>query len=143
MTQAAGQARAVRFPQVIELLERYCARVGLSAKVRDRLARNMELDMEAVAEAMCITSRTLRRQLAEEGTSFVAIRDEVRVALAEEYLVVLKLSVDDTAYRLGYMSASAFITAFRRITGETPLAFRKRLELDLECKDSNDRKLEH
>lgn len=114
--------------QCVRILERHRARVGLSAKVRERLARDIELGMEQVASALCMTSRTLRRQLALEGSAFTAIRDEARIALAEEYLVVLKLSVDETAYRLGYLSCSAFITAFRRLTGETPLVFRKRLE---------------
>lgn len=114
--------------QCVRILERHRARVGLAAKVRARLAGNIELGMEQVAGALCMTSRTLRRQLAQEGMAFTAIRDEARIALAEEYLVVLKLSVDETAYRLGYLSCSAFITAFRRLTGETPLAFRKRLE---------------
>lgn len=114
--------------QCVHILERHRTRVGLAAKVRERLAGNIELGMEEVASALCMTSRTLRRQLTQEGTAFTAIRDEARIALAEEYLVVLKLSVDETAYRLGYLSCSAFITAFRRLTGETPLAFRKRLE---------------
>ncbi|MBA5639863.1 AraC family transcriptional regulator [Duganella sp. LX20W] len=114
--------------QCVRILERHRARVGLAARVRERLARNIELGMEEVAAALCMTSRTLRRQLTQEGTAFTMIRDEARIALAEEYLVVLKLSVDETGYRLGYLSCSAFITAFRRLTGETPLAFRKRLE---------------
>ncbi|MCU6500531.1 AraC family transcriptional regulator [Rugamonas sp. A1-17] len=114
--------------QCVRILERHRVRMGLAAKVRERLACNIELGMENVASALCMTSRTLRRQLTQEGTAFSAIRDEARIALAEEYLVVLKLSVDETAYRLGYLSCSAFITAFRRLTGETPLVFRKRLE---------------
>lgn len=121
--QANDLVRRFSEEQCVKLLERYQSRVGLAAIVRERLARNIGLDMESIAGELCMTSRTLRRQLADEGTSFVAIRDEVRIALAEECLAVLKLTVDETAYRLGYASASAFITAFRRIVGETPLAF--------------------
>jgi len=113
--------------QCVKLLERYRSRVGLTAKVRERLACNVELGMEEVAKALCMTSRTLRRQLTEEDASFTAIRDEVRMALAEEYLVVLNLSVEETAHRLGYLSSSAFIMAFRRMSGETPFALKKRL----------------
>jgi AraC-like DNA-binding protein len=113
--------------QCVKLLERYRARIGVAAKVREKLACNAELGMEELATALCMTSRTLRRQLTEEGASFTAIRDEVRMALAEEYLVVLNLSVEETAYRLGYSSSSAFIMAFGRMSGETPLAFKKRL----------------
>jgi len=124
--QANELVRRFSEEQCMQLLERYRLRVGLAAKVRERLVCNLAIDMEDMAKLLCMTSRTLRRQLEDEGASFTAIKDEVRLALAEEYLVALKLSVEETAYRLGYVSSSAFITAFRRLTGETPLVFKNR-----------------
>lgn len=110
------------------MLAHHGSRLGVALKVRERLAHNAGLGMDDIARELFMTARTLRRQLADEGTSFATIRDEVRLALAEEYLVVLKLSVEETAYRLGYASSHPFIAAFRRLTGETPLVFRKRME---------------
>jgi len=110
----------------VQLLDRYRSRSGLSAKVRERLARNIGLDMEDIARDLFMTSRTLRRQLSDEGASFHAIRDEVRMALAEELLTALKLSVDETAYRLGYSSSTSFIAAFKRATGDTPTAYKRK-----------------
>lgn len=116
--------------QCSRILEHHGSRLGVALKVRERLARNAGTGMDEISRELFMTARTLRRQLADEGTSFAAIRDEVRLALAEEYLVVLKLSVEETAYRLGYASSHPFIAAFRRMTGETPLVFRKRMEAD-------------
>jgi AraC-like DNA-binding protein len=63
--------------------------------------------------------------LEEAGTSYRALLDEVRRALAEELLVATPLSVDDVAIRLGYAEATPFIYAFKRWTGVTPAAYRR------------------
>lgn len=111
--------------QCAKLIERYCSRIGLAARVRAKLINDIHMDMEKMAAMFFMTSRTLRRQLDEEGTSFIKLRDEVRCALAEEYLSALNLSVDETSHRLGYASSSSFIAAFRRMTGKTPLSFKR------------------
>lgn len=128
LPQANELVRRLSEEQCVQLVLRNRSRVGVTAKVRAQLAHDICADMEAVAASLCTTTRTLRRQLAAEGISFGTIRNETIAALAEEYLISLKLPVQETAERLGYASASAFITAFSRLTGETPLAFRKRVE---------------
>lgn len=75
--------------------------------------------MEAVASAMCMTSRTLRRRLIGEETSFVAIVDDVRCSLALEYLKATKMSVDDIASVLGFSDSAALRKALKRWTGKT------------------------
>jgi AraC-like DNA-binding protein len=110
------------------LLDRHRSRVGLAAKVRDHLARHgggQLPDMDQVASALCMTSRTLRRRLLDEGTTFLKLRDEMRLALAEELLADQALSVEQMAERLGYAEPTCFINAFKRWTGHTPLAWRK------------------
>ncbi|WP_431824318.1 AraC family transcriptional regulator [Burkholderia sp. F1] len=129
LPQANELVRRLSEEQCVQLLMRNRSHVGVASKVRAQLARDIGADMEAVATLLCTTSRTLRRQLAAEGTSFGTIRNETITALAEEYLVSLKLPVQEVAERLGYASASAFITAFTRLMGETPLAYRKRVEM--------------
>jgi AraC-like DNA-binding protein len=112
--------------QCQELLARRRARGGIAGRVRDRLLRQPGLiaSMETVAAELHMTSRTLRRRLDEEGTSYRALVDEVRFALAEEMLAGPRLSVEEVAARLGYAEASSFIHAFRRWTGRTPRASR-------------------
>lgn len=86
-------------------------------------------DMEAVASDLCLTPRTLRRRLDDEGTTFSAIRDEVRLALAEELLSMTELSIGEIAGRLGYADPTCFTNAFKGWKdGMTPLAWRRHVE---------------
>ena len=109
------------------LLERLIEQTGLTAQVRELMAHDIKTwaSMEAVAEHFCLTSRTLRRRLLAEGAVFVQLRDEVRMALAEELVTTSQMSVEDIASRLSYASATSFISAFKRSKGLTPLAFRR------------------
>lgn len=64
--------------------------------------------------------RTLRRKLANEGTTYQALLDEVRLELAKKYLHETALTVDEIANRLNFSDASNFRHAFRRWSGTTP-----------------------
>ncbi|SDV50749.1 AraC family transcriptional regulator [Chitinasiproducens palmae] len=74
--------------------------------------------MDAVADAMHMTARTLRRRLLAEGTSFLAIVDDVRRSLALEWLRTTKMSSDDIATLLGFSDAANFRRAVKRWTGK-------------------------
>jgi len=110
------------------MLERR-ARTGFAERVRDRIARHggRPPDMEAVADELHVTPRTLRRRLKDEGTSYSALCNEVRETYSEELLAVADLSVAEIADRLGYADATSFIAAFKRWKGETPHRFRQSL----------------
>ncbi|MDF3856399.1 AraC family transcriptional regulator [Paracoccus sp. APAP_BH8] len=82
-------------------------------------------DMEAVADKLNMTSRTLRRRLEAEGTAFQAIADDVRSTLAQEYLATTKMSVFDIAMLLGFSDAAGFRKALKRWTGKGPREFRQ------------------
>lgn len=77
--------------------------------------------MGAAAAALHVSTRTLHRRLAVEGTSYRRLIDTARHARAVEMLSDLGLGVDQIAARLGYADAAAFIRAFRRWTGATPV----------------------
>jgi AraC-like DNA-binding protein len=77
-----------------------------------------------VASMLHLSPRTLRRRLAEEGTSYRTLLDEVRGQLAEELLLNEQLTVEEVAQRLGYAETSSFTHAFRRWTGQGPRALR-------------------
>lgn len=82
---------------------------------------------EAVAGDLGISPRTLSRRLAEEGTSFSAILEELRAALARRYLRQPELSMSEIAWLLGYAEASAFVRAVQRWTGKSPRELRQEL----------------
>lgn len=108
------------------LVEAYRAREGFSGLVRDALLRQPGQipAMEALAADLGIGVRSLRRRLAEEGTTFDTLRDELRMALAGELLTRTTLSAEQIAERLGYAELSCFSRAFKRCHGVGPRAFR-------------------
>ncbi|WP_020666867.1 AraC family transcriptional regulator [Amycolatopsis nigrescens] len=108
-----------------ELVTRRRARSGIAHEVRERLVRvgGVAAGMDDVARRLGMSPRTLRRRLEDAGTSYRALVDEVRQALAEEMLATGALSVEDVAIRLGYAEASSFIYAFKRWKGVTPAAY--------------------
>lgn len=81
--------------------------------------------MPEIAAQLGTTPRTLRRALAAEGTTFEAIRDRVRFAMASELLALTPLPLGDIALTLGFATPSAFVRAFRRWTGRAPSAWRR------------------
>ncbi|MEV6522053.1 AraC family transcriptional regulator [Longispora sp. NPDC051575] len=116
-------------PHTWEVCERECrellvrrAEGTLAVAVRDRLLAGVGTvpAMPEVAAELHITTRTLHRRLAAEGTSYRKLLDEVRHGLAVELLATTGLSVEQVAARLGYTEASSLIHAFRRWTGTTP-----------------------
>jgi len=98
-----------------QLIARRRARTGTAARVRALLLEgDVHRSMEAVARELLMAPRTLRRQLAQEGTSFRAIADEVRQGLAVELVDQQGLPTALAAERLGYQDPSSFLRALRR-----------------------------
>lgn len=112
--------------QCRQLLAERRARSGLADRICERLGRlgGNPPDMERMAAELCLSARTLRRRLQEEGTTYFALCDEVRRTFAERLLALPEQSVEAIAERLGYSEAAGFIHAFKRWTGMTPRAFR-------------------
>lgn len=77
-------------------------------------------DLEALADSLLTTSRTLRRRLAVEGTSYQKLADTVRLSIATRRLDGGIGRVAETAHYLGYADTAAFSNAFRRWTGVGP-----------------------
>ena len=77
-----------------------------------------------VARRLGMSSRSMSRKLAEEGTSFAQILDQLRAALAKRYLGDETLPISEIAWLLGYREVSSLTHAFKRWTGMTPGRFR-------------------
>ncbi|WP_030380481.1 MULTISPECIES: AraC family transcriptional regulator [unclassified Streptomyces] len=73
-----------------------------------------------VARRLALSTRTLQRRLAEEHTSFQAVLDRTRHALARHYLQQREVSVTEIALLLGYDEPRSFYRAFRAWSGTTP-----------------------
>jgi AraC-like DNA-binding protein len=95
---------------------------GMKARVRSLAmrAKGRALSLEHIARSLATSPRTLKRQLAAEGTSFSEVLDEER---HERALVLLRspaASVKDVAHRLGFANIANFTRAFHRWTGQSP-----------------------
>lgn len=117
-----------------QLLERYAAdqlaRILSNAPLPQRIRAYVlsalpsgSLTADSVAAQFSMSSRTLRRRLQDEGTSYQEILDDVRAELARRYLTREKRGVDEVSFLLGFSDPSAFAKAFRRWTGRTPADF--------------------
>ncbi len=128
LPQADAHTLAVCVAQCEQILERRQRRYGLAAQVRAELlcAPGEMPGLDTVAASLNLHPRTLRRRLAEEGTSFRALTNDVRATLATELLSQVGLTVEQVARRLGYAETAAFNHAFSRWFGVAPNEFRRR-----------------
>ncbi len=125
--QADADAQRLAAEQCERELSALQAAAGFAARVRALLFSAQGLrDVEAVARALGMSSRTLKRRLAGEDTSYSALLDQERRARAEALLTHGTLSVKEVAAALGYADTAAFTHAFTRWTGEPPSEFSAR-----------------
>jgi AraC-like DNA-binding protein len=80
---------------------------------------------EAIARALHVTPRTLRRRLQEHGTSYQALLEEARRRDACQMLEEPGLPVQEIGRLLGYDDPANFTRAFRAWTGMPPTAWRR------------------
>ncbi len=71
-----------------------------------------------MSENMNISSRTFRRQLANEGMTYQQVVDNTRKDLAIQYLHHSNLRPKEIGYLLGYTNVSNFRRAFKAWTGK-------------------------
>jgi AraC-like DNA-binding protein len=86
------------------------------------ISRRASADL--VAAGLGVSRRTLHRQLAQDGTTFSSILDDVRMDLARRYIADSGLSLSDVAHRLGFSELSGFSRWFRSEFDCSPLAWR-------------------
>jgi AraC-like DNA-binding protein len=101
---------------------------GMSSRVKHAL-RSLMLrgvhSMRGVAAHLEFHPRTLRRALESEGTTFEALKDEIRYAVARQLLSLTQLHAADVGLSLGYSTPSSFIHAFNRWSGMSPTQWRR------------------
>ena len=103
-------------------------RSRISIKVREHIVRGLpdgEPRREDIAQALCISERTLQRRLMEEDLSFQQLLDHTRRELAVRYLGQPTLSIAQAAYLLGFSDQGNFTRACKRWFGQTPGQYRQ------------------
>ena len=80
--------------------------------------------LDEAAKHLGLSSRSLRRKLAESGTSYQKILDDIRLKMATRLIKETETPIASSAYELGFGNASDFGRAFRKWTGQLPSTMR-------------------
>ena len=126
----------------LALAEKYLTGIGpdhaVVDHVRDLTRRLLAVDRASLivaARSMSLHPRVLQRRLAESGTTFEEILDEVRRELAWQ-LSATGMQVSRIASSLGYSEQSSYTRACRRWYGEWPRQLRARRRVSLSNQSS-------
>jgi AraC-like DNA-binding protein len=114
-----AQHRLEELPRAMDLVD------DLSQHIRQAL-RGTVPDAAALARQMGMSTRTLSRRLHERGLTYQEVLDLARRELALRHLLNKDLKVIEAAFLLGFSEVSTFYRAFRRWTGATPAAYRRK-----------------
>ena len=119
-------------PKLVEALRPFCdaaarerstASGTLRAAVEgelEKLLPNGKAQRHRIANRLALSTRTLSRRLASEGTTYEDVVDELRRTLALQYIRDQGISLSQIAWLLGYEGSASFSHAFRRWTGRSP-----------------------
>lgn len=112
--------------QCAKMLERLDHSHQFSRRVKDVImsAPGATPSFAEVADALRLGTRTLRRRLAAEGSSYQEIVNEVRMSMANRYLRETNIAIKEISYLLGYSEPANFQRAFKGWFGKTPGAVR-------------------
>jgi AraC-like DNA-binding protein len=91
----------------------------------ERLLPHGKTEKRIVAKTLGLGARTLSRRLADEGTTYEEVVDQLRRSLGLQYLKEPSLSLSQIAWLPGYGGSTSFNHAFRRWTGRPPSAMRR------------------
>jgi AraC-like DNA-binding protein len=109
-----------------------------SLELPERVARLLDQMVEArggsypslaeVSSRLLVSTRTLKRRLRERRTSFRKLVASRRMTHAADLLARSSMALGFVAESAGYSSKANFARAFRRWSGLTPSAFRRRMQ---------------
>lgn len=115
----------------LELLKQYKVDYSLTAELQSLIKKGLDNGLATIyycASELHMTPRTLIRKLKDEGTSFQQIKDVIRCDKAIYLLSEKSLPINEVAERVGYSDPAVFTRAFKNWTGDSPRAFRAKLE---------------
>lgn len=81
--------------------------------------------IEDAARKYHMSVASLRRKLTEEGTSYRALKENVRQDVAIDWLRTRSMPISEVAIRCGFAEMSSFCRAMKNWTGRTPSEYRE------------------
>ena len=108
------------------VLNSIAAKNELFITINQWVAANMHKNLcaEELSRYLCVTPRTLRRKLSDQGTSFSCIVKELRCEAAKKLILATQLTIEDIGNSIGFDDVSNFRAAFKKWTGQTPSSLR-------------------
>lgn len=77
-----------------------------------------------IGEHMAMSGRTLTRRLSESGLTFRDLVQQTQEKISKDLLRNSSNTIGEIAFQTGFSEQSAFSRAFKRWTGQSPLAYR-------------------
>jgi AraC-like DNA-binding protein len=122
-----GATSAEIVEMVTALYEEAVHATPIVARLRTLLeATPSGVDLEAAAKALGTSERSLQRRLREAETGFSTELGAARVRVAQRLLLSGDAPLTDIALEVGCASLQHFGVLFRKVTGESPSAWRER-----------------
>ncbi|WP_390617770.1 AraC family transcriptional regulator [Maricurvus nonylphenolicus] len=79
-----------------------------------------------LAKLMKVKPYTLQRRLADEGTSYLTIKNHLKRDSAIELLINTDLTIEEISAKLGFSETSPFTRTFKQWVGVPPSAYREK-----------------
>lgn len=115
----------------LDTADKAVAILGLSSGLVDEYIEehlSKRIQVSDIAAVCGVSERQISRIFAAEtGATVQEYVERARIEHAKRFLTVRELPIKVIAHRTGYSAQASFTTAFRRVTGHTPFAFRRAL----------------
>lgn len=92
--------------------------------LKKAMFEKQNMDAATIAHLLALSTRTFSRRLQSEGYTFVELKTEVSCQHAKFLLLHTTKNIEQVAHIVGFGDKAAFSRAFKRLTGQTPSAFR-------------------
>ncbi|WP_299494742.1 AraC family transcriptional regulator [uncultured Shewanella sp.] len=119
-------------PELRKRLSNFNATESMKDNVYQQLLEMLpsgQTTIQALAERIYISPRTIQRRLKDENTNYKKILLQVREKLAHHYITQSNIPFSQIALLLGYEETSSFFRAFHIWSGTTPEAQRTQAKM--------------
>ncbi|NIJ51594.1 AraC family transcriptional regulator [Dyadobacter arcticus] len=119
----------ILIPEYLKMVEQLNGGSGFADKVKLTMLCMSDPklpDIQAIADSLHMTPRTLQRRLAKENRAFREIVDEMKKQICQFLMWHEPYSISGISYILGYSEPASFIHSFKKWYGDSPVKFRKK-----------------
>lgn len=110
--------------------EAFEKRNSMTGRVRRLLLQKIpsgNISSKQIQNELKVSQSTLQRRLSEESTSFRQLLEDTKVEIATSYLENPSVNLAEISMMIGYSDPNSFFRFFKRLTGNTPSEYRRKL----------------